>query len=435
MTKKAKVITKEDILELKVLPDSVETFELIIPEDIYEDEFRRDLPTKLENTSEIGGMIAKMKLLAEILENTDSLESIAAKVDDLYQEVNDCYEANMEVVFKELKPFERTVRSLSLLYQNAGGEAPVYILPVDANKFADSDNPKHFEIMRAFLRKQYFKFKMENSPFYIGYIGEIGKTGIQQMAGIAHLTQALSILDLEPKSSVKAAINSAKQLAITGLSAKFGHLVIPGTWVYANGAIEYTFDWDENQHFQKRDKTKMAVPAAPIIIGKMLSAAPGDDIASLEADPMIGIDGVTVKYNEERNDAKAMDEAGLVMIEPNGYIEGTSTCNKSGNADLRKFPKVDTANALLKDLVQFCNNKANAKWGKKEQQAFQKEVESYLNRRMKQELIEGYQIERIEYDTEEETVNIDISVIFYEVADTFEIHLHGPKRGIDNTQA
>ncbi|MBK7939114.1 MAG: hypothetical protein IPJ82_19460 [Lewinellaceae bacterium] len=54
-----------------------------------------------------------------------------------------------------------------------------------------------------------------------------------------------------------------------------------------------------------------------------------------------------------------------------------------------------------------------------------------MNRRMKQEMIDGYEIINISYDEQEETVNIEIMVDFHEVADEFDINLHGKRGGID----
>jgi hypothetical protein len=418
----------------------IETFEEVLDEvesfmpsvtNITDENSLANLSEILENEAERAELITSFELLACILEQSSSLEEMATEVDSAYQNVMQVYEENIMTVFEKTKPYEKTIRSLNLLYENAMGEAEVFILPVNAAKFADSTNPKHFERMRDFLQKQFYAFRMEDSPFYISFVGDIGsKSAMDKMAEVAFETRALAVLNTKDFSSLKAALDHAKRLRIKGIPNKLGHLVLPATWVYALGAKDVKFVRDATGKLRRIER-KMSVPSAASILGKLLSVKPGVFITGMEADALMGIDGVVMEYDKERLDAKALDKAGLIMIEPHGHIQGASTANNSNQAELRKFPKVDTANALLKDLVQYCNNKAFSKWGKKEDRGFKREIELYLNRRVKQELIEGYDVEDITYDAEEEIVNIDITVHFSEVADEFEINMKGPQGGID----
>ena len=422
-----------ELFEFDPFEDIFDEIEGFMPtiSNITDESSRQNLTDILENEVEKEEMVCTFELLANILENSSTVEDVAANVDTTYQQVMETYEGNIKVIFEQTKPFEKTIRSLNLLYENAGGEADVFILPVNAAKFADSANPKHFDLMRKHLKQKFYAWKMEDSPFYMTYIGDIGsKSAMDKMAEIAFETRALAIVDTKELSSVKAIIDHAKRLQIKGISAKLGHLVIPGSWVYALGAKDVQFVEDDQGKLRRIEK-KMAVPTACSLVGKLLDVRPGVYISGLEGDAIIGIDGVKLNYEMERIDSKELEKVGLLQIEAHGHIQGSTTANDSNNADLRKFPKVDTANALLKDLIQFCNNKAFSKWGEKQKKGFQREIEIYLNRRMKQELIEGYEINNISYDPNEENVDIDLTVFFFEVADEFDINLHGPQAGID----
>lgn len=423
----------QELLEFEPLLDGLEALENVLPPiaAVYDEDTRRDLPELLQDSVEAEGILARFDLLISILDSSQSVADIAAKVDEAYVAVRERYEENMQAVFSQTKPFEKTARSLHLLYENTHGDAEVYIMAVSAIKFADAANPKHFDQMRHWLRRKYYAWRMEESPFYITYIGDIGsKSAMDKMGKVAQETLAIAIMDIREMSSAKAVVDYADRVKIAGIPAHHGHMVIPGTWVYAQGAFDVEFIHDEKGRLKRVEK-QMAVPASCALVGKLLEVRPGVYISGLEAEAIVGINGVKVAYDLERVDAKQWDQRGLVQIEPYGHIQGATTANKSNNYDLRKFPKVDTANALLKDLVQYCNNKAYSKWGEKQKREFQKEIEIYLNRRMKQELIEGYAINKIAYDQHEEAVDIDITIYFYEVADEFDISLHGPKGEID----
>ncbi|NUO02689.1 MAG: hypothetical protein HUU01_18940 [Saprospiraceae bacterium] len=422
----------KELLDFEPILEGLETLGNVFPTITvtFDEDARHDLPGLLSDALEAEDIYAKFSMLANLLESTENVDDIQAKIDETYQAVQQQYEANMQAVFAQTKPFEKIARSLNLLYMNAGGEAKVAIIPVSASKFADSANPKHFEAMRHYMRKQYYRWMMEDSPFYITYIGDIGsKSAMDMMAMAAEETRALAILDIREMSSAKAVIDFSDRVKIAGIPAHLAHLVIPGTWVYAHGAFDV--DYVEENGRLRRIEKQMAVPTSCALIGKLLEVRPGVYITGLEKSAIVGINGVKVAYDLERIEAKQWDERGLIQIEPHGHIQGAATANKSNNYDLRKFPKVDIANALLKDLVQYCNNKSYSKWGGKHCREFQREIEIYLNRRMKHDLIEGYAINKIEYDTYDENVEIDISIQFFEVADEFDIKLHGSKNEVD----
>lgn len=436
MTKKAvqmETLELKQLFEFEPVLEGLEALENVFPPIAvtFDEDARRDLPDLLSDPQDAEDVYAKFSMLVTLLESSNNLDDIKAKVDETYQAVQQQYEENMQAVFAQTKPFEKTMRSLNLLYMNAGGDAKVAVIPVNASKFADSVNPKHFEEMRHYMRQKYYAWMMDDSPFYITYIGDIGsKSAMDMMAMAAQETRAIAVVDIREMSSAKAVMDYADRVKIAGIPAHLAHLIVPGTWIYAHGAFDVEYKTGVNGRLERVEK-QMAVPAASAIIGKLLEVRPGVYITGLEKSAIVGINGVKVAYDLQRVEAKQWDDRGIIQIEPYGHIQGAATANKSNNYDLRKFPKVDVANALLKDLVQFCNNKAYSKWGEKYRREFQREIEIYLNRRMKHDLIEGYTINKIAYDIHEENVDIDITINFFEVADEFDINLHGPKGTID----
>lgn len=438
MSKQSLQLELQQLLDTKPLLDELEILECVCP-DIkftYDKDARRELPSILLEVqdqvkdNEKDKITSKFELLVLLLQSAEAVDEMAQKVDGFYQAELERYEENMQSVFSQTKPFEKTARSLSLLYQNANSESNIYIMPVNNVRFADSANPKHFELFRHFLRQKYYDWKMDDSPFYISYVGDIGsKNAMDMMAMIAQETRALAVVDLMEKSTAQAVMDYADRLKITGIPAHLAHLVVLGTWVYAHNAFDVEFKRDEHGSLRRIEKP-MSVPSAAAFIGKMMSVPPGYFITGLEKSAIVGINGVRVQYDLQRIEAKEWDSRGLIMIEPYGHIQGATTANKSNNYDLRKFPKVDVANALLKDLVQFCNNKAYSKWGKNEKKEFQMEIENYLNNRIKRDLIESYKIVHIDYVAIVETVDIDIAIKFFDVADEFDISLHGSKNEI-----
>jgi hypothetical protein len=429
MSKPVLQVELQHLLDTAPLRDELEIMESVCPdlEFTYLGNSRRELSQLMQNAEDKDKITAHFELLAYLLQITDNVPDLAQKIDEVYNAELAQYEENMQAVFEQTKPFERTARSLSLLYQNATYDVPIYIMPVSRDRFADAANPRHFDLFQHFLRQQFYKWKMQNSPFYISYIGDIGsKSAMDKMATIAQETRALAVLDIAEKNTFQEVLKYADRLGITGIPAHLAHLVVIGTWVNAYKAFDVAFSRDEKGRLCRKE-TQMSVPTAGAFIGKMLNVAPGEFITGMENAPFVGINGVKVKYDLERIDAKTWEDLGLIQISTEGHIQGATTANKSNNYDLRKFPKVDVANALLKDLIQFCNIKSFSKWGERQKRIFQREIEVYLNNRVIKGLIEGYSINLIRYDEYDENVEIDITVRFFEIADKFEINLHGPK--------
>lgn len=438
MAKQSLQLELQQLLDTKPLLDELEIMEYVCPDlkFTFDEDARRELPSILldvqdkASDNEKEQITSKFELLTLLLQSAETVEEMAQKVDEFYQSELERYEENMQYVFSQTKPFEKTARSLSLLYLNANGESNIYVMPVNHARFADSANPKHFELFRHYLRQKYYDWMMDDSPFYISYVGDIGsKNAMDMMAMIAQETRALAVVDIMEKNTAQSVMDYADRLKIAGIPAHLAHLVVLGTWVYAHKAFDVEFKHDDQGRLKRTEKP-MSVPSAGAFIGKMMSVPPGYFITGLEQSAIVGIEGVKVQYDLQRIEAKEWDNRGLIQIEPYGHIQGATTANKSNNYDLRKFPKVDVANALLKDLVQTCNKKAYSKWGKNQKKEFQKEIEIYLNNRIKRDLIESYKIEKIDYDQTEETVDIDISIKFYDVADEFDINLHGAKNEI-----
>ena len=433
MTQQPEIIEPKQLFEGDDLLEGLEALENVMPAipAVYDEDARRELPELLEDPREAEAINTKFSLLLQILESSTTVEDMAEQVEASYQGVQEQYESNLKEVFEKTKPFERTIRSLNLLYQNSGTDPNVWVMPVSASKFADSANPKHFNAMEHELRERYYAWYMENSPFYITYVGDAGsKSAMDAIASIAEETRALAILDIKEMGSAKKIMEYADRIKIVGDSPHLAHLAVPGTWVYVQGAIEMDFVKGEDGRLQRRDRP-MAVPASSALIGRLMAVSPGESITSLESQSIIGINGVRANYKYERIDAQSWDERGLIQIESYGHIQGASTANKSNNQDLRKFPKVDVANALLKDLVQFCNKKAASKWGSQQKRQLQRDIENYLNLRVKHGMIEGYEIEDIYYDPQQMTVSIKVNIKYFEVVDTFDLFLHGSKGAID----
>ncbi|MEM9886193.1 MAG: hypothetical protein AAF849_09895 [Bacteroidota bacterium] len=430
----------EDFFNFEEFEDEMDVLQDILPAPLYDEDYRNDLPNIIQQEPEETAQIASnFDLMLQIFEKANSVEEIRAEVTQLNLKVRAAYEANMKKVFEQTKPFEKTARALQLLYENAGYGATVYLLPVRTDKFADAANPKHFDIMEHYLLQQFFKFRMEDSPFYISYIGNYEDkknvrdipTIVKKVAKVATETRALAVLDIPEKSSAKAAINYAKRNTLKGIHATLGHVMMPCTWGYKVGARDIKIMQNAEGKYVRKEE-KMSVPLSAAIVGRMLGVDPGEFISGLEAEAIVGINGVKMQYDLERKDAEALDEVGLNMILDSGHFQGSTTLCKGNPPELRKFVKMDVANALLKDLVQFCNNKAFSKWGREQQKAFKRELEIYLNRRFKQDMIgQGSTIDSIEYDTESEVVEVKISINFFEVADKFQIDLRGKKGGID----
>ena len=327
-------------LEELGLEEEIEILENILPIPVHDEDYRTELPDIIEgDPEEIAQLLGNFDLMIKILEEAKTIDDVSTVVAEQSVQVRTCYTQNMKTIHEKTKPFEKSVRSLQLLYENADSKANVFIMPVAENKFANAASPKHFKAFEDYLETQFKKYKMDDSPFYITYVGNIGgKSAIQKMAKAAMKTRALAVRDIKEHRNPTAAIDYAKRQSLKGTAPSLGHVVIPATFGYKQGAFDVKYY--ENLDGQLiAENQKMSVPLACAFIGRMLGETPGNSITGLEAESIIGLDGVKMQYGRERDNSTELADVGLVMVLDTGHIQGSTTLNKSNNQDLTKFER------------------------------------------------------------------------------------------------
>jgi len=169
-----KLKTKEDLKQLldnSSIIEEAEALQTIFPLVRTDDkDTRMEIADIMEDDKTNEETLLKFDLLLQILENSNTAEDLASNVEKGYRTVKNEMEKNLAIIYEQTKPLEKSIRSLDLLFQNAGAKPKVYILPVDENKFANSSMPKDFEKMQDWLREKFYQWFMDDSPFYISYV-------------------------------------------------------------------------------------------------------------------------------------------------------------------------------------------------------------------------------------------------------------------------
>ena len=409
---------KEDLDTVSPLVPYVEN---VVDEDLQED--FGDLYNP-ENVDEKGKVAYELNLMIELLQ-AESGEEVAQIVDSRHSEINDAMRENQKKILENINSYEKMLRAVNLFFENAGsGEVEgAYFMTVDPNKFAGADNSIHYQEFCEYLKKKFYALRLKESPLFLAHVGDIG-SGADQMAAIANETVAIAIVDMPETKSVKAALKKASTRNLNGIEAEWGNLVASGTWLTARKSYKGV----EEKDFQ--------VPSAAAILGKLMNTKEGNSIAGFENGGLKGTKGVA--YPADRRDSDKFIEQGLMIImEDGGKVLPYSdrTANMSENDDLRKVSKMVVRNRIMKDLVDFCNLKAFAKWGYNEKKAFHNSVIDYLNKCKKKGWIQSVKNVKVK-DVGNDEVAVLVELVFFDARSKYLINIKGKpgEYGVDSVE-
>lgn len=380
---KMKILTEEQQVLQEMLMDDLETMQVPVPylENVMDEEIRQDLQDNIEQKE---GFKEAFDLQLDMMINlfsAESVEDMTARADEMLTKTKTQAIENQKIILETIRPWEKTLRSLNLFFQNASTSGTVKdasFVTVDPAKFAGAANPKHFKILANELEERFYAWVPEESPMYISYAGDI-EDGANALAKLAEKTIALAVVDTVDSSSAEATLKRTQSRNLSGTQSEWGHLAVSGTYLIARGAKENI----ENK--------ALSIPSSPAIAGKLMSTKLGDSIAGFESGAISEAKGV--RYKSGRRQSKQFGDRGMLIIgweEATAFIFGDTTANKSDNKLLRKVSKMMVHNKVMKDIIAFCNRKAYSKWGRPQQQKFKAQIEDYLNDLVRLKVIQGY---------------------------------------------
>ena len=415
MQQKVKVITEEQELLNEMLRDDLETMQISIPplENVMDEDIREDLPGMIQDKA---GFKEDFDLQLDMmidLFSADSVEEMASRADALLTKTKERAVENQQIILETIRPWERTLRSINLFFQNAavGGKVEhAQFVAVDPEKFAGATNPVHFTTLAEKLKDLFYAWIPEDSPMYLSYAGDI-KDGANAMAKIAEETMALAVVDTVESNSAEATLRRTKERNLGGSESEWGHLAVSGTYLIGRGA-----------HPDLESKP-LSVPSSPAIAGKLMGGELGGSIAGFEHGALAGAKGVA--YQSGTRESKKFGDRGMLIIgweEGTARIFGDTTANKSDNKLLRKVSKMNVHNKVMNDVIAFCNRKAFSKWGKSEQRKFINQLQNYLNDLVRDKVIQGYTEIKIEENSNnDEEVSVSLGLEFYNTINRYMI--------------
>jgi len=438
---------KEDLNELlDVLPKLA----LVVDED-----FQEDLPAFLEEEEQQAekdafahqtGMFADLLGYLSTGITEDEAISTDAEIEDYinslisnkYNEISEVNKENQKGVLKTIRSHEEVLRAANLFFENAGSGKikDAYFLTVDPEKFAGTKNPAHFKAFKEFLQNKFYAFEMKISPAFIGYIGDIGKGGLD-MADIAQETVALAIVDTIKSKKAQATLDRTKNRQLRGNNPVWAHLVVSGAWL------------ESREAYNGLETNPLLVPATTAIMGKLMSTPLSKDlqITGFAPPPIKGVsktafdaaeDKLTLKKTApDTRDSGDFREQGMML--PIKTSEGVKiivdrTANTSDKEDaktayLRKVSSMTVRNKVMKDLVAFCNMKIDDTG---DTESLKSRITLYLNDSKRKSIIKDYKNLKV-VESDDDTVDVYVELENYSTKSKYNITILGTKGELSHT--
>lgn len=418
-------VSAEDILILKDLKKDFTGFKNVMDSlsIMTNKRERKNLAVNMDKPNfqpKLDKFIQQAKMMKAILSSAKNAEEAKDLASQSYENVAATKKQNLENILKTIRPTEQVLRAAQSFFDNASttGEVEnVKFVMVEANKFAGGTNSSDFDEYCKILRRYAVAHGLKDSPHYTAYIGDIDDKG-GELAAIAQDTLALAVADIEKLDSPSEIKEVLDQRGIGGSQAKWGHLVVIGNWITARKVYEGL------------NEELLEIPSAAAVIGKFLATALGYSGAGYE-EGTTTVKGVEM-YTDTEDDAKAVNRGYIHIAMEDGIarIYGNVTAAyASANEDLTKIIKVRVSNAILKDLVDFCNKKAFGTWNHQTKKNFKEQIQLYLNDCVRHQIIQGYEEPSI-ISTDSQSVDIDVEILFSDSKSVFNIQLSGVKGAI-----
>lgn len=415
----------EDLKEdLNVLIGTVPEVDLIIDPGL-----QPDLPTSNEDddaeeqeqkTKEQQKFICQLDLMINLLRES-RVDTVESEVDQRFTQINEQIRNNLREVLDKIRPLEELLRSANLFFENAGTYSKnAYFITVDPKRFVGTRNSTHFKVMCDYLRKEFYAWKIEKSPAFIGYIGDLSK-GASEMAAIAEETVATAVVDVMFTDSVGTVLKRTKDRNLRGDTSLWGHLAVSATWLEARKAYKY-----ENKNIEPGP---LHIPSASAIIGKLMATETGKHITGFENVGLSGVSNIAYKENSDTRDSPMFRESGMMLlVNMDGAVNiiADRTANTSDDDDYRKLSKMVVRNKIMKDLVTFCNLKVDSRHDHR----LKKQITNYLNDCKRLGMVKDYKDLKVREINADE-VDVTVKLVYFDTKSRFNISIAGTRGELD----
>lgn len=310
-------------------------------------------------------------LLAEVLRNAKTVDDLKANVSAMEKLLHERFVENMCRAYQQMKDLRRTLFSLKLAYDNAPKGA-IRLFPVDRNAFVDCADDLYWKAFSKKIKQLFRKWELKSNqaPCYLSWPFPL-KTpdAARKVAGFAEEVVGMAMLDIRPFKKAKDVVEYMRNsFPIMGSNGQGAHLMVAGTHAYMDEVFE-----------NYGDTQRMALPLGPALLGRMLSTPIGIAPTSLNGIGLVGLNGVTVEYDEETTESAAFAKQGILQIIDNGKIQGTATACDGDIPVYNSFTLMDIFIMVQRSLVATANEYAHGSWGKNEIDAFTGQLLRYFN--------------------------------------------------------
>lgn len=320
-----------------------------------------------------------LNMLADIFQNADTPEELAATISQFIAKLNNRFDENMAAIMSQTKETRQMLHSVQLAYENAP-KGTIQLFPIDKNAFVGCADDSYWVAFKAKMRKRFRKFDLKNAQapcyFSIPYAIE-SPDAARTIAEFMEETLGLGILSIRFFKKFAPLINYLEQVfQIKNSESSLGHLAIMGVTGYKNTVTENYVS--ANKVHQEKPRL-LPLFLGPAMLGRLLATPIGATPSGWLNKGLLGINKVAIEYDQETVDSPTLEKHGVIMVLDNGKIMATTTANNGDLPEYTSFANMDVFINVLRSLLAFSNQYAHGNWGRSERESFINQIIKYCN--------------------------------------------------------
>ena len=332
-----------------------------------------------------------------------------------------CLKENLCSIHEEIKVIETAYRTLSLFFDNASPEldGSLSIMNVKSEGLCSSDSDETLSISKELERRNdSLSCKGRYGLLVIpGYLGEASV--VSMWAVIAHKYRTLLISDFMDSPDYDTLITELRKAKLQDSDVFLANAVMTCNYITAS------YKNDDNGNCNK-----LYLPASAALAGRLANtdAIISEGISDIEHGKLKSVNNTRINISE--TDAAALTEMGLIVVthQNDSVFPVSNRTLYSGCMEfLKEYPLARTA-SWIRESIEYVIQQSVCcfNMSRRAINDLKQSIQDYLNEfKGSYEIIEDYNLERVEADPKARNILVVVSLKFHNVLRPVRIEISG----------
>ncbi|USD26885.1 DUF5458 family protein [Flagellimonas marinaquae] len=373
-------------------------------------------------SSERENLSNRINVWLNLLKDGKNIESMRDFAIEQSEKAEDVLNVNLRKALKATEELERSYRSVSLFYKNAGTDKikNITVLNADLSQLQDLDNTLFIDYVSDELKQNFDRLDLRENYGILCVPGYLGPNAVvNKWAKIAHDNKAVLVTDFQDLETPDDVVDLFHNANHASGDVYKSNTLMTCNWLL--GRKKESIVGEENDLF---------VPPSSALAGKIYGTLMSQVVAGMKFGGVNEVE--SVRFDLKKSEISELEKMGVVpMVNEYSKVMAFSakTLFNGDNLGLQTYSVVRVFDHITKVLFDFLNRRAFENWTTRTEADLRSQIVKFLDGiQGPAKLIERFKVIRIEQDpNQKDRVLLDIHITPYFPAKSFVIQLDGHK--------